>query len=332
MFGRSLFHPRELHMRIRAFVLVLFSLTSAYSVNAQEHFGEFKDALRGEFIDAQPRPKFRLSSMFRFADPNGLMWTVPPNKEVDGASIPQAFWSIIGGPFEGAYIRASVIHDHYCDVKTRTEHDTHRNFYYGMRAAGVEDWQAKFMYWAVSTFGPKWKLEKRVVQNLKCDSGGSTLECTQVPEVVVAVVSSPNVDLGDPQTLAAALSKASTVARTLKTTDGKILDVSAHGQVFASLDGIARSADTYRAVFSTKDFLINPAKLGVLSKWEASGIGQVPAWENNRVPKYSEAVILKASSLEQIEAGKHFKLDANSKGLIADQIDLKSLEMKSVVK
>jgi hypothetical protein len=49
------------------------------------------------------------------------MWTVQPHKEVDGASIPQAFWSIIGGPFEGFYIKASVVHDHYCEVKTRTE-------------------------------------------------------------------------------------------------------------------------------------------------------------------------------------------------------------------
>jgi hypothetical protein len=142
-------------MRVVVCLALLAGLTPSQSSFSQEFFGEFRDALKGEFVDAKPRPKFKLASEFRFADPNGLLWSVPPDKEVDGASIPQLFWSFIGGPFEGAYIKASVIHDHYCDVKIRTEHDTHRNFYYGMRASGVEEWKAKFMYWAVATFGPK---------------------------------------------------------------------------------------------------------------------------------------------------------------------------------
>ena len=43
-------------------------------------------------------------------------WTAPKGAKVDGASIPQLFWTPIGGPFEGKYRYASVIHDTECDA------------------------------------------------------------------------------------------------------------------------------------------------------------------------------------------------------------------------
>src|SRR5690242_3570669 len=55
--------------------------------------------------------KMRLIEPFEYIGPDGRRWPVPAGTVVDGASIPQAFWSIIGGPFEGAYRPASVIHD-----------------------------------------------------------------------------------------------------------------------------------------------------------------------------------------------------------------------------
>ena len=75
---------------------------------------------------------------------------------VDGASIPEAFWSFIGGPFEGKYRNASVVHDFYCDTRTETWEDVHMVFYNGMRAAGVDPITAKIMYSAVYNFGPRW--------------------------------------------------------------------------------------------------------------------------------------------------------------------------------
>ena len=294
-----------------------------------EYFGKFQDRLKGEFIDSRPRPKFRLSSRFRFKDPNGLLWRVPAKKEVDGASIPQAFWSFIGGPFDGDYIKASVIHDHYCDEKSRTEHDTHRNFYYGMRASGVAAWKAKLMYWAVATFGPKWVITLRVVQNTKSRNVGGKLKYTQVPEVRETVIELPTVDLGDPEILAAALSKASAVARSLKTTDGKILDISATGPITGELESIAECATHYRSLFADTNFLRTPAELGVLSQWNAAGLDQVNVWENNKLPSYRGATTLKPGSIEMIERGKHFKLNSGSKGLLQDQIKIKSLGVKS---
>ena len=317
-------------MHLGLFLTLLVGLTASQSSLSKEYFGEFRDALTGEFIQAKPRPKFKLANEFRFLDPNGLLWSVPSNKEVDGASIPQPFWSFIGGPFEGDYIQASVIHDYYCDVKTRTEHDTHRNFYYGMRAANVAEWKAKFMYWAVGTFGPKWRLAPRVVQKLTCDTVGETLTCSQLPEVEMEVAARPAVDLGDPEILAAALSKASTVARSLKTTDGKVLDISATGLVSASLEDIAKNADHYRAVFSNKAFIKNPARLGVLSQWNAAGLEQVERWHKNKLPPYNNAITLKSSSIQMIELGESFKLSPNTPRLLRNRINFKALVMKSV--
>lgn len=92
---------------------------------AQEYFGKFLDTLHGVFdTQTKPRPTFKLEGDFRFDDPNGMQWITPAGTEVDGASIPQFFWSFIGGPFEGSYINASVIHDHYCRTRSRTAHDT----------------------------------------------------------------------------------------------------------------------------------------------------------------------------------------------------------------
>lgn len=307
-------------------LLILFSFILIAPLQADEYFGEFKDELAGIFINAEPRPQFKLSSKFEYKDPNGLIWSVPSQKMVDGASIPTAFWSFIGGPFSGSYIKASVIHDYYCDVKIRTEHDTHRNFYYGMRASGVSTWKAKFMYWAVAAFGPKWTLESRVLQNLKCKG----YNCRATPEIVIQAVEVQSVDLDDPQVLAAVLSKASSVARTLKTSHGEFLDISANGLVASSFEQIKQSADMYRRLFSDKSYVQHPDKLGVLSKWDVVELNAVQAWDNNNLPVLKNTDLINNDNLQQIEAGQQFKLNENGIDLLNQQLDIKSLvlEMK----
>lgn len=98
----------------------------------------------------------KLLESFEFIGADGRRWPVPAGIVVDGASIPQAFWSITGGPFEGAYRNASVVHDHYCVTRTRPHRDVHRAFFDGMLAAGVGDKRAWLMYQAVDRFGPSW--------------------------------------------------------------------------------------------------------------------------------------------------------------------------------
>jgi DNA/RNA endonuclease G (NUC1) len=91
-----------------------------------------------------------------YVDPIETSWSVPVGAWLDGASIPQPFWSIIGGPFEGRYREASIVHDHYCIVRNRPWRDTHRMFYEGMLCRGVSSFKAKMMYYAVYRFGPRW--------------------------------------------------------------------------------------------------------------------------------------------------------------------------------
>lgn len=95
---------------------------------------------------------------YGYVDPTGLEWTVAAGEKIDGASIPQWAWSFIGGPYEGAYRKGSVIHDHYCRVKTRTWQATHLMFFQAMLTAGVGAVQAGVMYGAVLLGGPKWRI------------------------------------------------------------------------------------------------------------------------------------------------------------------------------
>jgi hypothetical protein len=86
----------------------------------------------------------------------GVEWPVPSGAWLDGASIPRAFWTIIGGPFEGKYREASIVHDHYCITHTRGWRDTHRMFHEAMLCRGVAGFQARIMFYAVYRFGPRW--------------------------------------------------------------------------------------------------------------------------------------------------------------------------------
>ncbi len=145
------------------FLLLIIYVTPLFS-DDDEYFGKFSgDPSFKIKNNVEGRPTFILLEDFHFIDPNGFKWETPKNTEVDGASIPQFAWSFIGGPMSGKYLHASIIHDRYCEIKSRTAHDTHRNFYYGMRANGVPETKARVMYWAVRTFGPSWKIIKEPV-------------------------------------------------------------------------------------------------------------------------------------------------------------------------
>ena len=129
-------------------------LASSSPPDAQENFGAFQGEL---IVKALPGGRnLELTHPFSFIDQKGKLWAVPAGTVVDGASIPEPFWSVIGGPFEDKYREASVIHDHYCDRKTETWENVHLVFYNGMRAGGVGSVKAKIMYAAVYNFGPRW--------------------------------------------------------------------------------------------------------------------------------------------------------------------------------
>ncbi|RNC95490.1 MAG: DUF1353 domain-containing protein [Oricola sp.] len=133
---------------------IAFSFSLPSSLNAQAYYGQFLDELEVRWNMSADRDwnTVTLLDDFRFDDPNGLLWTTPKNYTVNGASIPRWAWVAVGSPYTGRYLPASVIHDYYVEVKERTAHDTHRNFYYGMLANGVPWAKARTMYWAVSVY------------------------------------------------------------------------------------------------------------------------------------------------------------------------------------
>lgn len=108
--------------------------------------------------------KMRLLEDFGYYDDRGLRWDAPKGSIVDGASIPRIAWTPVGGPFEGLYRYASVIHDVACDQKDRPWQAVHEVFYSAMLAAGEDPLRAKVMYGAVYHFGPRWPLADRLQQ------------------------------------------------------------------------------------------------------------------------------------------------------------------------
>jgi hypothetical protein len=109
--------------------------------------------------------RLKLTEPFAYIDAAALRWEVPAGATVDGASIPRALWTIVGGPLEGKYRNASIIHDWYCDLRSRPRRAVHRVFYEAMISSKVSALQARILYAGVLAGGPRWS--ETVVENVK---------------------------------------------------------------------------------------------------------------------------------------------------------------------
>lgn len=118
---------------------------------AQQFSGNFEfqwlDSPTGKHRD------MKVLSAVSFTSSSGKEWNVPVGTVINGASIPRALWTFTGSPFVGTYRRASVIHDHYCDVRTEHQRDVHRMFKEGMLADGASWLEANSKYLAVKVAG-----------------------------------------------------------------------------------------------------------------------------------------------------------------------------------
>lgn len=123
-----------------------------------------------------------LQQDFVYVDSSGVEWLAPKGAKVDGASIPPAAWPLIGGPFEGRYRNASVIHDVACQLKSRPWQAVHRVFYDAMLLSGVSSLKARTMYAAVLIGGPKWsrEIKLRNVPYQQAQGRASVLASTKV--------------------------------------------------------------------------------------------------------------------------------------------------------
>ena len=130
-----------------------------------------------------------LLSELHYTDPKGVVWVAPAGSQVDGASIPRYLWSIMGGPFEGKYRNASVLHDVAYGQRNRPWWDCDRMFYNAMRCSGVSAVEAKTMYYALYRFGNHWKFPIKRGKPVKFE--GQTI-ARAVPRAVPVSVNEVN--------------------------------------------------------------------------------------------------------------------------------------------
>ena len=141
--------------------------------------------------------KMKLLAEYTYTDPSATTWVAPDGSVVDGASIPKFLWSFIGGPFEGKYRKASVVHDVACDRKERDWRHVHRMFHSAMLCSGVPEWKARVMYAAVYHCGPRWGPD----QGQRLFPCGTSSEMIEQLERMGAYLRTYPADLGEIETL-----------------------------------------------------------------------------------------------------------------------------------
>src|SRR3989441_10729453 len=124
-----------------------------------------------------------LLSELRYTDPQGVAWIAPAGSVVDGASIPRSLWSIMGGPFEGKYRNASVLHDVAYEQRNRPWEDCDRMFYNAMRCGGVSAVEAKTMYYALYKFGRHWRFPVKRAKPVKV-GGAMVARAEEIPRAL----------------------------------------------------------------------------------------------------------------------------------------------------
>lgn len=157
--------------------LTLWLLVGNAPVVADESWGSFSGSVEVKWLPDGRR--MELLKSFQYTDPASAVWDAPQGWIVDGASIPRLAWSIIGGPFEGKYREASVIHDVACDKKERMWQQVHKTFYTAMLASDVDPIKAKIMYAAVYYFGPRWTLSVSLPRIAMDELGSRTYQLKQ---------------------------------------------------------------------------------------------------------------------------------------------------------
>lgn len=123
---------------------------------------------------------------FGYIDPNRSGWQAKAGLKTDGASIPSWAQPIIGGPWEKHFIRAAVIHDHYCIRNVRSRRATHRMFYDALVESGVNRGKALAMYYAVIVGSHMWI---NLIEGQPCRGVGNCIQningSLQIPNVVI---------------------------------------------------------------------------------------------------------------------------------------------------
>lgn len=257
---------------MRRYSLLPLFLFGVIGLVFADYYGTFPNNPVGEFMDGPDRPLFKLHKEFVYSDPNQFLWSAPKDEIIDGASIPKFAWSMVGGPFSGNYFKASIIHDYFCCTKSRNYYDTHETFRRGMRASGVSKFKAYLMWVAVRFAGPdKWEVDPESASPKPCKSR----------------VNTPNgyAQVSD-RAQSMAVAKYTGIARTLKTTNGNVLDVVNDELVFSDSEQAQGHLDNLHvAIREEFDYPIN--KLGLFSiirEEELEDPDKIQGWQPGQIP------------------------------------------------
>lgn len=144
-----------------AFWIVVALITTADIVVTHAAASEprFDGEVAVKWVESDgPDREMMLLAPFSFVDESNVTWNVPRGAIVDGASIPKWLWTLVGSPYVGDYRRASVVHDYFCDVRTKPSDAVHLMFYEAAITGGVSVGGAKILYAGILIDGPRWKI------------------------------------------------------------------------------------------------------------------------------------------------------------------------------
>lgn len=119
-----------------------------FRVPAESNFGNFSGNPKTEWLtDANGMDRdMVLLEDFWYRDPTGRQWDAPKGSVINGASIPQALWALVGSPYTDDYRRASVVHDVACDTAGVNRDDADIMFHQACRSGGCSFLQAQILY------------------------------------------------------------------------------------------------------------------------------------------------------------------------------------------
>lgn len=145
-------------------ILIVLSMSIQINALAGEFTGELK--LFPEGCQHTNKRICKLKGLLTYkSSENNLVWQTDEWQDgngesgtTDGASIPGWAQPIIGDPYDPSYLKAAIVHDHYCyeENHVRSWRETHRMFYDALVDLGVDIRKAKIMYFAVYLGGPRW--------------------------------------------------------------------------------------------------------------------------------------------------------------------------------
>lgn len=146
-------------------LLILFTIFLSGTAHAQ-----FVGNLVLQPSDCEKSGQCTLGEDFGFIDSSNIGWLAAKGNVTDGASIPRWARKFIGEPFDPAYLKAAVIHDHYSysGRPVRGWLETQRVFHEMLIVLNVPRDKAAIMYGGVLIGSKKWIVR---VKGKPCDIG-----------------------------------------------------------------------------------------------------------------------------------------------------------------